>query len=134
MPSAQRADGQLMYALRELGFNVIPCDAEGDPGKMESCMTSLVSQGVKGIISLGTDPSLIAQGLQDAKSHNIPVISFSGAVAPSPLWYRVYYNDDVKAGQVGGNYVVSQLKAHNDSSVWVSNYPGQLGRSSVRRA
>ncbi len=123
VPSAQRADGQLMYALRELGFNVIPCDAEGDPGKMNSCMNSLVSQGVKGIISLGTDPSLIAQGLQAAKAKKIPVITFSGAVAPSPLWFREYYNDDTKAGQVGGNYVVSQLKAHNKSSVWVSNYP-----------
>src|ERR1700735_3192531 len=88
VPSAQRADGQLIYALRELGFNVIACDAEGDPGKMESCMTSLVSQNVKAIVSLGTDPSLIAQGLQDAKSHKIPVISFSGAVAPRALWSR----------------------------------------------
>ena len=121
--SSQRADGQLEYALRELGFNVIPCDAEGDPGKMESCMTSLVSQGVKGIISLGTDPSLIAQGLQDAKSHKIPVISFSGAVAPSPLWYREYYNNDRTAGQVLGKYVVAQLKAHGGGGVWVNNYP-----------
>lgn len=125
VPSAQRADGQLEYALRELGINVIPCDAEGDPTKMESCMTSLVSQGVKAIVSLGTDPSLIAQGLQDAKSHKIPVISFSGAVAPSPLWYRVYYNDDKAAGKVMGDYIASELKAHGGASpsLWISNYP-----------
>jgi ribose transport system substrate-binding protein len=121
--SAQRANGQLMYALRELGFNVIPCDGAGDPTKMESCMTSLVNQGVKAIVSLGTDPSLIAQGLQAAKAKNIPVISFSGAVAPSPLWYRVYYNDDRKAGQVLGNYVVTQVKGHGGGGVWVNNYP-----------
>jgi ABC-type sugar transport system substrate-binding protein len=123
VPSAQRADGQLIYALRELGFNVVACDAEGDPGKMESCMTSLVSQNVKAIVSLGTDPSLIAQGLQDAKSHNIPVISYSGAVAPSPLWYRVFYPNEGKAGQVLANYTISQLKAHSGSSIWISNYP-----------
>jgi ABC-type sugar transport system substrate-binding protein len=123
VPSAQRADGQLIYALRELGFNVIPCDGAGDPGKIAACMTSLVNQGVKGIISLGTDPSLVAQGLQAAKAKNIPVMSFSGAVAPSPLWTRVYYNDDKKAGKVLGDYVVQQLKAHSGKSVWVSNYP-----------
>ena len=123
VPSAQRADGQLIYALRELGFNVVACDAEGDPGKMESCMTSLVSQNVKAIVSLGTDPSLIAQGLQDAKSHNIPVISFSGAVAPSPLWYRVFYPDEGKAGQVLANYTISQMKSHGGGDIWISNYP-----------
>jgi len=121
--SAQRANGQLLYALRELGFNVIPCDGAGDPTKMESCMTSLVSQGVKAIVSLGTDPSLIAQGLQDAKSHNIPVISFSGAVAPSPLWYRVFFNNDMQAGKIAGAYIVSQLKSHGGGPVWISNYP-----------
>jgi ABC-type sugar transport system substrate-binding protein len=121
--SSQRADGQLLYGLRELGLKVIPCDAEGDPSKMESCMTSLVSQNVKAIMSLGTDPSLIAQGLQDAKSHHIPVISYSGAVAPSPLWYRVYYPDERKAGQILGKYVVSQLKAHGGGGVWINNYP-----------
>jgi ABC-type sugar transport system substrate-binding protein len=123
VPSAQRADGQLIYALRELGFNVIACDAEGDPNKMESCMTSLVSQGVKAIASLGTDPSLIAQGLQAAKAKNIPVISYSGAVANSPLWYRVYYPNETKAGQVLSNYVIAQMKAHNGNSIWISNYP-----------
>ncbi len=129
VPSAQRADGQLMYALRELGINTIPCDAEGDPTKMESCMTSLVSQGVKAIFSLGTDPSLIGQGLQDAKSHNIPVVSFSGQVGPSPDWYRLYYNDDAYAGQILGKYVVSQLGAHGGGSVWVSNYPASWASS-----
>jgi ABC-type sugar transport system substrate-binding protein len=123
VPSAQRADGQLMYALRELGINTIPCDGEGDPTKMESCMTSLVSQGVKVIFSLATDPSLIAQGLQDAKSHNIPVVPFAGAVGPSPDWFRVYYNDDAYAGQILGKYVVSQISAHGGGSVWISNYP-----------
>lgn len=123
VPSSQRADGQLIYGLRELGIKVIPCDAEGDPGKMESCVTSLVSQNVKAILSLGTDPSLIAQGLQDAKSHNIPVISYSGAVAASPLWKRVYYPDEKKAGEILGHYVVSQVKAHGGGSVWINNYP-----------
>ncbi len=125
VPSAQRADGQLEYALRELGFNVIPCDAEGDPTKMESCMTSLVSEKVKAIADLGTDPSLIAQGLADAKSHKIPVIAFSGTVASSPDFYRVFYNNDTEAGEVLGKYAVAQLKAHGGATptVWISNYP-----------
>jgi len=125
VPSAQRADGQLEYALRELGFNVIPCDAEGDPTKMESCMTSLVAQKVKAIADLGTDPSLIAQGLADAKSHHIPVIAFSGTVASSPDFFRVEYNNDFDAGKIMGQYIVSQLKAHGGANptVWISNYP-----------
>jgi len=123
--SAQRADGQLEYALRELGIKVIPCDAEGAPTAMETCMTSLVSDGVKVIADLGTDPSLIAQGLADAKSHNIPVIAFSGTVASSPLFYRVDYNNDTEAGKILGAYMVAQLKAHGGSNptVYISNYP-----------
>jgi ABC-type sugar transport system substrate-binding protein len=125
VPSAQRADGQLMYALRELGINTIPCDAEGDPTKMESCVTTLVSDKVKLIIDLGTDPSLIAAGLQDAHAHKIPVIAFSGAVSASPDIFRDYYNDDAAAGKVAGQYIAAQLKAHGGSSpsLWISNYP-----------
>jgi ABC-type sugar transport system substrate-binding protein len=125
VPSAQRANGQLEYALRELGIKVIPCDGAGSPTTMATCMTSLVSQGVKVIADLGTDPSLIAQGLADAKSHNIPVIGFSGTLASSPLFYRVDYNNDSEAGKALGAYMVAQLKAHGGSNptVWISNYP-----------
>jgi ABC-type sugar transport system substrate-binding protein len=129
VPSAQRADGQLEYALRELGINVIPCDAEGDPTKMETCMTSLVNQGVKAIISLGTDPGLIAAGLAAAKAKNVPVITFSGLVAPSPDWFREYYNDDAYAGQILGQYVVKQLSTKSSPSVWISNYPASWATS-----
>jgi ABC-type sugar transport system substrate-binding protein len=125
VPSAQRANGQLEYALRELGIKVIPCDGAGSPTTMATCMTSLVAQGVKVIADLGTDPSLIAQGLADAKSHHIPVIGFSGTLASSPLFYRVNYNNDSQAGKILGQYMVSQLKAHGGSNptVWISNYP-----------
>jgi ABC-type sugar transport system substrate-binding protein len=123
VPSAQRADGQLEYALRELGINVIPCDAEGDPTKMSTCVTSLVNQNVKAIISLGTDPGLIAAGLAAAKAKKIPVITFSGQVGPSPDWYRAFYNDDSYAGTILGQYVTKQLASKSSPTVWISNYP-----------
>jgi ABC-type sugar transport system substrate-binding protein len=125
--SAQRAEREFTRAAKVLGWPVNSCDAQGDPTKMARCADSLLDQNVDVLVVLGIEPSLIKAQLNKAKKQNVPVVEFSGQVAPDPLFAGTYYPDETKAGQVLTDYLMEKLNALPDETVpiAVTDYPVQ---------
>jgi ribose transport system substrate-binding protein len=125
--SAQRAEREFTRAAKVLGWEVNSCDAQGDPTQMARCSDSLLDQNVDVLVVLGIEPSLIKAQLNKAKKQNVPVVEFSGQVAPDPLFAGTYYPDEPQAGQVLTDYLMEQLNALPDETVpiAVTDYPVQ---------
>ena len=125
--SAQRAERTFTEAADVLGWKVNSCDAQGDPTQMARCSDSLLDQNVDVLVVLGIEPSLIKAQLSKAKNQNVPVVEFSGQVAPDPGFAGTYYPDEPAAGQVLTDYLVEKLNALPDATVpiAVTDYPVQ---------
>jgi ribose transport system substrate-binding protein len=125
--SAQRAERTFKEATDVLGWKVNTCDAQGDPTKMARCSDSLLDQNVDVLVVLGIEPSLIKAQLNKAKQRGVPVVEFSGQVAPDPLFAGTYYPDEPEAGQVLTDYVTEKLGELPDETVpiAVTDYPVQ---------
>ncbi len=125
--SAQRAERTFKEATDVLGWKVNSCDAQGDPTKMARCADSLLDQKVDVLVVLGIEPSLIKAQLNKAKKQNVPVVEFSGQVAPDPLFAGTYYPDETQAGQVLTDYLMPKLNEVDADTVpiAVTDYPVQ---------
>jgi ribose transport system substrate-binding protein len=125
--SAQRAERAFRSAAKVLGWTVVSCDAQGDPTKMARCTDSLLDQNVKAVIDLGVEPSILKAQLRKAKSKGVPVVEFSGQVAPDPLLSGAYYPDEAKGGKVLTDYLVKRLDSLPGGTVDIAvhDYPAQ---------
>ncbi len=125
--SAQRAERTFKEAATVVGWKVNSCDAQGDPTKMARCADTLLDQNVDVLVVLGIEPSLIKAQLNKAKKQNVPVVEFSGQVAPDPLFAGTYYPDESKAGQVLTDYLMPKLTELSADTVpiAVTDYPVQ---------
>jgi ABC-type sugar transport system substrate-binding protein len=70
----QRIYDQGKAAVEHLGWKLKTVDTKGDPAAAASGVSSLVAQGVDGIIMSGITPSTARAGLLQAKQKNIPVM------------------------------------------------------------
>jgi len=72
-------------AAEAIGWDVRLVDAQGDPSKAATGMRSLVQQGVDAIVDAAVEPSIIAQGLTEAREAGIPVVGLSLGSAPEGI-------------------------------------------------
>jgi ABC-type sugar transport system substrate-binding protein len=106
---AQISQAALEEAVDVLGWNLVVCDAQGDPTKMANCMTTLLSQNVDVIFTLSEEAAVLGGGLKAAKAKDVPVLSFGGSIAPSDLFSGIYYENNEQLGEALGGYLAEKF-------------------------
>jgi ABC-type sugar transport system substrate-binding protein len=120
--SADRVDNSLRTAFQHLGAKWVYCDGQGSPTKWATCGNSLIAQGVDIIALTGIDPSTIPSVLQAAKSKNIPIVDFGGAVGPG--YATAFAPNEPKAGAVLAAYLKAKLSSQpGTSDILTLGYP-----------
>jgi ribose transport system substrate-binding protein len=122
LESAIRLEKSLEEAAKTLGWSVKSCDSEGIPGKMQSCTSTFVNEGLDVIFTMAIEPSIIAAQLKEAESAGIPVFSYGGQVAESPQFTGNYFDSPFKEGNCAGKWLGEQLGSEG-GTIAVSAYP-----------
>jgi ribose transport system substrate-binding protein len=107
--SDQRIYNAFVAAAHVLGWKVISCDGQGNPTVMVQCMNTLLADHPAAIVNDGIPQSLIATGLQQAKSEGIPTVYTGGSLTPANLYTAGYVPPDAAMGQMLSGYIVKQL-------------------------
>jgi ABC-type sugar transport system substrate-binding protein len=76
----QRMQEDAQAAADALGWELLVCDAQGDPAKMQQCGDTLLNQGANALIDTTIQPSVLQAQIQRAKSMNVPFINVAGVV------------------------------------------------------
>jgi ribose transport system substrate-binding protein len=89
----------LSAAGKAAGVNITIFDGKGQPTRFTQGVEQAVAQKAGGIILYGINPALVPQGLAQAKSAHIPVVSvLTGTPAPSTGTVAEAINEDVTGG------------------------------------
>lgn len=107
--SDQRIYNAFVAAAHVLGWKVISCDGQGNPTVMVQCMNTLLADHPAAIVNDGIPQSLIASGLQQAKSAGIPTVYTGGSLSPANAYTAGYVPPDAEMGQMLSSYIVRQL-------------------------
>lgn len=132
--SADQLDYQaLTAATKALGWKVDACDGQGNPTVMLSCGRSLLAQNPDVFIDDGIPGSLIGPVLQEAKSKNIPTVSFSGTLNPCAPYDACYTAPDGQMGELLASYVKGKLSSlpGNQQQMIVQTFPADWGVARV---
>ena len=113
-PSAQACQAEFERAAKTLGWTVKAADAQGDPAKMASDVNAMVTSNVDAVVTLAIEAAAAQQGLQAAKTKNIPALSFCGALTPSPLYKGIYAPNDNAIGALTVRYLIDDLPAKSE--------------------
>jgi ABC-type sugar transport system substrate-binding protein len=109
--NAAACQANFEQAAKDLGWEVKTIDAQGDPAKMASGVSTMVTQKVDAIVTVSIEPSVARQGLTAAKSAGIPAISICGALAPPNLYDAVYAPNDNALSATVVRYMIDDLPA-----------------------
>ncbi|MCW3066525.1 MAG: periplasmic binding protein/LacI transcriptional regulator [Solirubrobacterales bacterium] len=109
--SAQRCQAEFEKAAKALGWTVKTADAAGDPAKMASDTSAMVTSGVDAIVNLAIEGPAAQQGLQAAKAKGIPAVSICGALSPTNLYQAVIAPNDNAVAAVSVRYMIDDLPA-----------------------
>lgn len=130
--SDQRIYNAFVAAADVLGWKVISCDGQGNPTVMVQCMNTLLADHPAAIVNDGIPQSLIATGLQQAKSEGIPTVYTGGSLTPANLYSAGYVPPDAAMGQMLGNYIVQQLsKLSGTQDVIAQTFAAPWGQARV---
>ncbi len=89
----------LTAAGKAAGVNITIFDGKGQPTRFTQGVEQAVAQKAGGIILYGINPALVPQGLAQAKTAHIPVVSvLTGTPAPSDGTVAEAINEDVTGG------------------------------------
>lgn len=108
-------------AVEAAGWEWVTVDAGGDLTKMAQGMLQLANMDVDAILNLAVEPAVIQEGLELAKSKNIPVIAYGGNVTPSPLIWGQYAPAESTLGSFVDTYMIDYLGAQGKVFVISSN-------------
>ncbi|GAA3698990.1 sugar ABC transporter substrate-binding protein [Arthrobacter ginkgonis] len=74
----------------EGGLNMLPAsNAEGDPAKQVTDFNTLITQGVKGIVTIPRDSDAIVPAIQAANQANIPVVTVDTAANGGDVYMNI---------------------------------------------
>lgn len=107
--SSQEIQADAANAAKFLGWKLIVCDPAGVPQRMASCMTSLVAQNPDAIMVVSIEPSLIRDGLEQAKAKRIPVVDIGGTVQDPAPYDGMFSPSDWRQGEVLTKRMVQDL-------------------------
>ncbi len=114
-PSAAAFQAAAVDAIQALGWNYVAVDTAGDASKMAAGMLSLVNQKVDAILDLSCDTPQITQGLDAAKSANIPVVSYGSWLHNSPELLAEVAPSEFTLESLLDYYIVSSMGGFNAS-------------------
>lgn len=89
---------------------LVYANAAGDQGKEQEQATSMLTQGVKVLVTDPVDGVAAASIVAAAKQQNVPVIAYDRYIKSPDLSF-VVSNDYVKVGQLQATSIVNRLKA-----------------------
>lgn len=115
-PAAQVCQAQFLRAAKALGWTVHTADAQGDPAKMASDVSAMVTQRVNAIVTVSIEQSAAEQGLTQAKAQNIPALTFCGAITNNgaPLYAGNYAPNDAAISATVTRYMIDDLGGKGD--------------------
>lgn len=116
---------QLGAQAKAQSVDLLPAtDAGGDAAKQNSDITTLLGQGVKGLIVVPVDSKAVVPAIEQANKRNVPVVSVDlGAVSGGIA--MVVRADNVYMGEAGCQHMGKQLKGKGT----VLNLQGDLATS-----
>lgn len=103
-----QALGSAQQLADQLGVELIPTDAGGDPTKQISDAEDLLARGVDALLVSPVSPDSIAPIVERAYESGIPVIVWGSDVNTEKVTSRIVA-DDFYFGQEGGKKLVSDL-------------------------
>lgn len=119
--SADRVANQVELASKALGWQYTLCDSAGDPTKMATCASTLLSQNVDVIFTDIGDAAPIASSMRKARARKIPVIDVSGEAQGFDANYAP---EEKRLGQLLAKYLVDKLDSVDGTAkIAVSEFP-----------
>jgi ribose transport system substrate-binding protein len=115
-PAAQVCQADFVKAAKALGWTVHVADAQGDPAKMASDVSAMVTQHVNALVTVSIEQSAAAQGLAAAKAAKIPALTFCGAITNNgaPLYAGDYAPNDAAISATVTRYMIDDLGGKGD--------------------
>jgi ribose transport system substrate-binding protein len=108
-PAAAQLEDAAKEAITTLQWKSVTVDAGGNPSKMAAGMQQLLVQNVDAILLDAVDPAAVTQGLQQAKTKNVPVIVYGGQGTPSDLVSASIAPDDFTLASMVANYLTNAV-------------------------
>jgi ribose transport system substrate-binding protein len=110
-PAAQACQAQFLRAAKVLGWTVHVADAAGDPAKMASDVSAMVTAHSNAIVTVSIEQSAAQQGLTAAKAQGIPALTFCGAITNNgaPLYAGDYAPNDAAISATVTRYMIDDL-------------------------
>ena len=98
--AAQRLELTAKDAVDYLGWGWEYCDAEGVPDGMQTCLETLINEGVDAIVTDGTTVEVIVEGLARARAAGIPFVNTGGTQSFYHLYAASFNPNDAELGRV----------------------------------
>jgi ribose transport system substrate-binding protein len=105
------------------GVDLVTCDANVDPAKVDDCMKQLTDAGIKGLIQFQGSLKLPSEVCAKVPQ-GVPVLAVE--LAEDPCAATLVAADDLRAGQVAGAAVGAWVKAH-----WACTYDAYVSLESA---
>ena len=107
--AARIADGVRVPA-EYLGWEVIECDALGDPARMANCGSSLLNQGVDAVFSIAIEAGPIMAQLRDARDRGVIWITVGGGVTATDMMAAQYAPLETEMSDLLHDYLFAMLE------------------------
>ncbi|WP_062237198.1 ribose ABC transporter substrate-binding protein RbsB [Fictibacillus sp. FJAT-27399] len=112
---------------KKAGVQLKTVDAQDDSAKQVNDIEDLIQQGVDVLLVNPTDSAAISSAIESANSANIPVITVDRSAEGGKVISHIA-SDNVKGGQMAGDYIAKQLKGKGN----VVELEGISGSSAAR--
>ena len=114
--NAQACQAEFLKAAKAVGWTVHTADAQGDPAKMASDVSAMVTAHSNAIVTIAIEQSAAEQGLTAAKAAGIPAISICGAITNNgaPLYAADYAPNDAAVSAIATRYMIDDLGGKGD--------------------
>ena len=106
------------------GVDLVTCDANVDPTKVDDCMKQLTGAGIKGLIQFQGSLELPSTVCSKVVPAGLPVLAVE--LPEDPCAASLVSADDLRAGQIAGAAVGAWVKAH-----WACAYDAYVSLESA---
>jgi len=120
-PAAALLEDAAEEAIEALGWNSVVIDTAGNPSKMAAGMQQLLVQDVDAILLDAVDPAAVTQGLEEARSKDVPVILYGGQGTPSELVAASIAPDDFTLAAMVANYLTNAVGDSGDVAIMATD-------------
>ena len=121
--AARIADGVRVPA-ELLGWEVIECDALGDPARMANCASSLLNQGADAVFSIAIESGPIMAQLRDARERGVVWITVGGGVTSIEMMTAQYAPLETEMSDLLHAYLFEMLeqRAGDEKTLAISTF------------